>query len=168
MLIKYLHSKRNNPTAVPVILILFAAPYCQKEYKLNDLDNHEKIPVINGTLTNGNDTCTVLVSWAIPFDEPGTEYIANAVVSLEDIHGNRECLTSKDWGRYYTSSDTTKLALGSVEYSTRTVDYHGIYWDGLNRDYKNIRLANYQIPDSSGLQSGIMPDFFIDFRLIPW
>ncbi len=141
---------------IPVILFLYAVLSCQKEYKLNNLDNHEKIPVINGTITNGNEICSVQLSWASPFDNQGTEYISNAVVILEDTHGNMDYLTPTDLGKYSTSPDGITRQVGEkykiqvqLEGETYETPFElipePIDYDSLYPEYERKREVDYNI-----------------------
>lgn len=109
---------------------------CQEVYTNRDLDASEKIPVIEGKLTNSSSPHYVKVYYARPYTKTEEENISGARVAISDDRGN--------------SVELTEIMSGY--YMTRRGEFTG----EIGRTYK----LHVELPDGTVLESvpATMPD----------
>ncbi|MBN2519128.1 MAG: DUF4249 domain-containing protein [Bacteroidales bacterium] len=96
------------------LILLIITISCQTPYYPEDLDDNEKILVVEGFLTNKPGPYHVSLSWAAPFETGEISFVQNATVIISDDKGNREVLTESGYGDYLTKKDGIKGTIGNT------------------------------------------------------
>jgi hypothetical protein len=123
---------------------------CQELYLEDTLDSSQKIPVIQGAISDQPGPYRVALSWAKPFNSKSVKRdgIKNAQVFILDDAGNSEKLTEATNGEYYTSAQGIKGITG------RTYHVHIQFPDGTVFESVPARLEQPAIIDSLYAETG--------------
>jgi hypothetical protein len=95
---------------IKLLIVFFLMPTlfsCETTYNPDNLDSSEKIPVIQGLITDQPGPYTVTLAWASAYNSSSTTtYIKGATVTITDDDGNTATLTEGSSGKYLTDSAT--------------------------------------------------------------
>ena len=144
---QHLHYLRSILLLAVSTVFLFA---CQELYLEDTIDSSQKIPVIQGAISDQPGPYRVALSWAKPFNSESfkTDGIQGAKVYIQDDAGNSEKLTEAANGEYYTSAQGIKGILG------RTYHVHIQFPDGNIYESVPARLEQPVMIDSLYAETG--------------
>jgi hypothetical protein len=144
---QYLHHIKSVLLLAVSTVLLFA---CQELYLEDKMDSSQKIPVIQGAITDQPGPYKVALSWAKPFNSESlkTDGIKGAQVYILDDAGNSEKLSESTNGEYYTSAQGIKGITG------RTYHVHIQFSNGAVYESVPARMEEPAIIDSIYAETG--------------